>query len=72
MPGGAHEALLAAGRIADLNFDRNENTVAGWRTVRFSDNYLDLRDGELAEITVRRLTGDVGDDQLRAISGLTR
>jgi hypothetical protein len=40
--------------------------------VRFSDNYLDLRDGELAEITVRRLTGDVGDDQLRAISGLTR
>ncbi len=27
VPGGAHEALLAAGRIADLNFDRNEITV---------------------------------------------
>jgi hypothetical protein len=36
--------------------------------VRFSDTYLDLRDGELAEITVRGLTGDVGDDKLRAIS----
>jgi hypothetical protein len=45
---------------------------AGWRTVRFSDNYLDLRDGELAEIAVRGLTDDIGEDQLRAISGLTR
>ena len=40
--------------------------------VRFSDNYLDLRDGEVAEIVVRGLTEDTGDDQLRAISGLTR
>ena len=40
--------------------------------VRFSDNYLDLRDGEVAEIAVRGLTEDTGDDQLRAISGLTR
>ena len=40
--------------------------------VRFSDNYLDLRDGEVAEIAVRGLTEDIGDDQLRAISGLTR
>jgi beta-mannosidase len=39
--------------------------------VRFSDNYLDLRDGELAEIAVRGLTDDIGDDQLRARSGLT-
>jgi hypothetical protein len=31
-----------------------------------------LRDGELAEIAVRGLTADIGDDQLRAISGLTR
>jgi beta-mannosidase len=38
--------------------------------VRFSDNYLDLRDGDIAEITVRGLTDDVGDDQLRAVSGL--
>jgi beta-mannosidase len=27
VPGGVYEALLAAGRIADVNFDRNENTV---------------------------------------------
>ena len=27
VPGGAHEALLAAGRIADPYFDRKENTV---------------------------------------------
>ncbi|HET9780026.1 MAG TPA: glycoside hydrolase family 2 protein [Propionibacteriaceae bacterium] len=40
--------------------------------VRFSDNYLDLRDGELAEIAVRGLKDDIGDDQLRALSGLTR
>ena len=40
--------------------------------VRFSDNYLDLRDGEVAEIVVRGLMEDTGDDQLRAISGLTR
>jgi beta-mannosidase len=40
--------------------------------VRFSDNYLDLRDGELAEIAVRGLTDDIVDDQLRAMSGLTR
>ena len=40
--------------------------------VRFSDNYLDLRDGELAEIAVRGLSEDIGDDQLRAKSGLTR
>ncbi|HET9561981.1 MAG TPA: beta-mannosidase [Propionibacteriaceae bacterium] len=40
--------------------------------VRFSDNYLDLRDGELAEIAVRGLTEHIGDDQLRAISGWTR
>jgi beta-mannosidase len=40
--------------------------------VRFSDNYLDLRDGELAEIAVRGLTDDIGNDQLRAVSGLTR
>ena len=39
--------------------------------VRFSDNYLDLRDGDVAEIAVRGLTDDIGDDQLRAISGLT-
>ena len=38
--------------------------------VRFSDNYLDLRDGDLAEITVRGLTDDIGDDELRARSGL--
>jgi beta-mannosidase len=40
--------------------------------VRFADNYLDLRDGELAEIAVRGLTDDIADDQLRALSGLTR
>jgi beta-mannosidase len=40
--------------------------------VRFADNYLDLRDGELAEIAVRGLTDDIADDQLRAMSGLTR
>jgi hypothetical protein len=34
--------------------------------VRFSDNYLDLRDGDHAEIAVRGLTDDIGDDQLRA------
>ena len=27
VPGGVHEALLAAGRIADPYFDRNEDTV---------------------------------------------
>jgi hypothetical protein len=40
--------------------------------VRFSDNYLDLRDDDTAEIAVRGLTEHIGDDQLRAISGLTR
>ena len=40
--------------------------------VRFSDNYLDLRDGELAEIVVRGLTDEIVDDQLPAISGLRR
>ena len=40
--------------------------------VRFSDNYLDLRDGELGEIAVRGLTDDIVDGQLRAISGLRR
>ena len=40
--------------------------------VRFSDNYLDLRDGDLAEIAVRGLTEHIGDDQLQAISGLAR
>ena len=40
--------------------------------VRFSDNYFDLRDGELAEIAVRGLTDDIGDDQLRAVSGVLR
>jgi beta-mannosidase len=40
--------------------------------VRFSDNYLDLRDGDVAEITVLGLTENVGDDQLRAVSGLAR
>ena len=40
--------------------------------VRFSDNYLDLRDGELAEIAVRGLTDDIVDDQLRAVSGVLR
>ena len=39
--------------------------------VRFSDNYFDLRDGDLAEITVRGLTEEVRDDQLRAVSGLS-
>ena len=29
VPGGVHEALLAAGRIADPYFDRNEVSV-GW------------------------------------------
>jgi hypothetical protein len=33
---------------------------------------LDLRDGDLAEIAVRGLSEDSGDDQLRAISGWTR
>jgi beta-mannosidase len=37
--------------------------------VRFSDNYLDLRDGDVAEIAVRGLAGDLGEDQLRAVSG---
>jgi len=40
--------------------------------VRFSDNYLDLRDGDIAEITVLGLTEDVRDDQLRAVSGLVQ
>jgi hypothetical protein len=40
--------------------------------VRFSDNYLDLRDDDTAEIAVRGLTEHIGDDQLRAVSGLTR
>jgi hypothetical protein len=40
--------------------------------VRLSDNYLDLRDGDIAEITVLGLTEDVGDDQLRAVSGLAQ
>jgi hypothetical protein len=40
--------------------------------VRFSDNYLDLRDDDTAEISVRGLSGRIGDNQLRAISGLTR
>ena len=35
--------------------------------VRFSDNYLDLRDGDIAEITVLGLTEEVGDNQLRAV-----
>ena len=38
--------------------------------VRFSDNYLDLRDGESAEIAVRGLTGAVADDELRARRGM--
>jgi hypothetical protein len=40
--------------------------------VRFSDNYLDLRHGDVAEIAVRGLAEHIGDDQLRATSGLTR
>jgi hypothetical protein len=40
--------------------------------VRFSDNYLDLRDGDIAEITVLGLPEDVRDDQLRAVSGLVQ
>jgi beta-mannosidase len=40
--------------------------------VRFSDNYLDLCDGDLAEIAVRGLREDIGDDQLQAVSGLRR
>jgi hypothetical protein len=40
--------------------------------VRFSDNYLDLRDGDIAEIAVRGLTEDVGDEQLRPVSGLAQ
>jgi hypothetical protein len=40
--------------------------------VRFSDNYLDLRDADTAEIAVRGLTEHIGDDRLRAISGLRR
>jgi hypothetical protein len=36
----------------------------------FRTNYLDLRDGHVAEIAVRGLTEDVGDDQLWAGSGL--
>jgi beta-mannosidase len=39
--------------------------------VRFSDNYLDLRDGDVAEIIVRGLTEDVADDQPRAVSGMS-
>ena len=39
--------------------------------VRFSDNYFDLRDGDLAEIAVRGLAKEVRDDQLRAVSGLS-
>jgi hypothetical protein len=39
--------------------------------VRFSDNYLDLRDGDVAEITVRGLAENIGDHQLRAVSGLS-
>ena len=39
--------------------------------VRFSDNYFDLRDGDLAEIAVRGLTEEVRDDLLRAVSGLS-
>jgi beta-mannosidase len=39
--------------------------------VRFSDNYLDLRDGDVANIVVRGLTDEIGDDQLRASSGLS-
>ena len=35
--------------------------------VRFSDNYFDLRDGDLAEIAVRGLTEEVRDDRLRAV-----
>ena len=38
--------------------------------VRFSDNYLDLRDGDLAEIAVRGITEDVDEDLLQAVSGL--
>ena len=40
--------------------------------VRFSDRYLDLRDGDLAEIAVRGLGDDIGDEQLRAVSGSIR
>jgi hypothetical protein len=39
--------------------------------VRFSDNYLDLRDGDVAEIVARRLTENVSNDQLRPVSGLS-
>ena len=38
--------------------------------VRLSDNYLDLRHGDVAEIAVRGLVEDVADNQLRAVSGL--
>ena len=38
--------------------------------VRLSDNYLDLRHGDVAEITVRGLVEAVADNQLRAVSGL--
>ena len=39
--------------------------------VRFSDNYLDLRDGDVAEIAVRGLVKDIADNQLQAVSGLS-
>jgi hypothetical protein len=57
-------------RAAGFNYFVRIPTPAA--EVRFSDNYLDLRDGDLAEIAVRGLTEDIGDDQLRAISGWTR
>ena len=38
---------------------------------RFSDNYLDLRDGDVAEIAVRGLVEDIADNQLQAVSGLS-
>jgi hypothetical protein len=39
--------------------------------VRFSDKYLDLRDGDVAEIVARGLTENVSNDQLRPVSGFS-
>ena len=39
--------------------------------VRFSDNYLELRDGDVAEIIARGLTENVSNDQLRSVSGFS-
>ena len=64
-------ADTAAVRIRATGFNYFVRIPTPSPQVRISDNYLDLRDGDVAEIAVRGLTEEIGDDQLRAVSDLS-